>query len=117
MVERTPSNRLSTSVTAARRTPQRRGEDHHPGAPIQSTAMLKTQLGCLAPLILFAAIGLYLQLTNGFSEDGGGRFALMGLMGLIAALAANALRRLATRNRPEPPGGFPIEPRHPNSKR
>ena len=78
--------------------------------------MTKTRIGCLAPLILYVLFGIYLQLTGGFSEDGGGRFALMGLMGLVAAVAGNALRRLATRHRPEPTGGFPIEHRNPDGK-
>jgi hypothetical protein len=73
---------------------------------------MKTHIGCLGPLVLFTALGLYLQLTDGFSEDGGGRFAVIGLMGAFLATANIALKSLTARPKTEQ-RGFPVKLRRP----
>lgn len=64
------------------------------------------------PLVLFVLVGLYLQLTDGFGDDGGGRFAVMGFMGLALTVVVTALKSLSPPSHPEQ-RGFPIEPRRP----
>jgi hypothetical protein len=48
-------------------------------------------------LLLFAVYGIYLQLTDGFSENGGGRFAMMGLFGVGIIVVGNVVQSLTSR--------------------
>ena len=76
---------------------------------------MKTRIGCLGLLVLWAIWGVYLQLTDGFGEDGGGRFAMMGLFGLGVVIIGSVIESLTTRRRREP-RGFPIEPKRPDGE-
>ena len=60
---------------------------------------------------LWALFGAYIHFTGGFGEEGGGKFAMFGLMGLVVVLVGGAIESLTTRGRkpkdrrPPPPQG------------
>lgn len=73
---------------------------------------MKTRIGCLGLLLLWAIWGVYLQLTDRFGEEGGGRFAIMGFFGLAILVIGSTIESLTTRPPRQPPG-FPVKPRQP----
>ena len=60
---------------------------------------MKTRIGCLGLLALWALFGAYIHFTRGFGEEGGGKFALIGLMGLVVVLVGSAIEWLTTSGR------------------
>lgn len=82
------------------------------------------QLGCLFLLLLWAILGVYLHFSGAWSaedSDGGGRFAVIGLLGLITFVVIFGvkamLRLVASRWRREPQRGFPVTTKVPPSRR
>ena len=73
---------------------------------------MKTRIGCLGLLALWAIGGVYLHLSDGFGEEGGGRFAIMGLMGLAVVIVGSVIESLTTR-RPRESRGFPVQMKGP----
>jgi len=84
------------------------------------------QLGCLTLLLLWALLGAVLQLAGAWggngpadNNEGGGRFAVMGILGFILYLVifgvARAVRAIASRPRRKS-RGFPVEPIAPSEE-
>ena len=81
------------------------------------------QFGCLTLLLLWAALGIYLQVSGAWSaegSDGGGRFAVIGLFGLIAFVVIfgvkAAVRGVLSRAR-RGRSRFPVVTKAPPTKR
>jgi len=57
---------------------------------------MNTRTGCLGVIALWAAYGVSILLTGGFGEDGGGKFASIGLFGVALFVIASAIESLAS---------------------
>ena len=76
--------------------------------------------GCLTLLVLFALFGVALQLFGTWSGDGpdqngGGRFALMGLFGVVLFVTVFGVAAVVgwfQARRHRQPHGFPVITRH-----
>ena len=78
---------------------------------------MRARIGCLGLLAAWTLLGTYIQLTGGFGEDGGGKLAIMGLLGvgayMLVSIVGDAIDRRSSRTR-----GFPVHPRlHPRHRR
>ena len=60
---------------------------------------MKTRIGCLGILGLWALLGVCIHFTRGFGEEGGGKFALIGLFGLVVLVVGSVIERLTSRRR------------------
>ncbi len=67
------------------------------------------RIGCLGILAVWAIAGVYMHFTDRFGEDGGTRYAMMGLFGLAVLVVGSVIESLTTRGRRER-RGFPVEP-------
>ncbi len=76
---------------------------------------MNTRIGCLGLLALWAAWGLYLHFTGGFGEEGGGLFALMGILGLAVVIIGRGIERLTMR-RPRESRGRRVERKRPDGE-
>jgi hypothetical protein len=73
---------------------------------------MQARLGCLGLLALWAFLGVYLRFSGRFDweGEGGARFAMFGLVGLVVVIVGSALERLTSRER-KPTGTAPGETR------
>jgi hypothetical protein len=72
---------------------------------------MKVRTGCLGLLVIWTLLGVYIRLTGGFGEEGGGRLAAMGLLGVCAYAFVSVVERSFERRRSRS-RAFPVRPRH-----
>ena len=76
---------------------------------------MRARIVCLTLLGMWALLGVYMRMTDGFGEDGGGRFACVGLLGLAVVVAGIVIESTTARERhaaerANAPAGFPPGP-------